>query len=127
MICYDREFPESARELMLGGAELILVPNACPMAGERTSQLRSRAFENMTAIATVNYSAPDQDGHSSVFDGMVFERMVSRMVSLVTSSFSRQATVRTSTLPLSVWTHSGSTEGVRRWETRTGNPVRTGV
>jgi predicted amidohydrolase len=43
------------------------------MAGERTYQLRSRAFENMTAIATVNYSAPDQDGHSSVFDGMVFE------------------------------------------------------
>jgi predicted amidohydrolase len=74
MICYDREFPESARELMLGGAELILVPNACPMAGERTSQLRSRAFENMTAIATVNYSAPDQDGHSSVFDGMVYEQ-----------------------------------------------------
>jgi predicted amidohydrolase len=74
MICADREFPESARELMLGGAELILVPNACPMAGERTYQLRSRAFENMTAIATVNYSAPDQDGHSSVFDGMVFEQ-----------------------------------------------------
>ena len=74
MICADREFPESARELMLGGAELILVPNACPMAGERTHQLRSRAFENMTAIATVNYSTPDQDGHSSVFDGMVFEQ-----------------------------------------------------
>ena len=73
MICADREFPESARELMLGGAELILVPNACPLAGERTYQLRSRAFENMTAIATVNYAAPDQDGHSSVFDGMVFE------------------------------------------------------
>ena len=74
MICADREFPESARELMLGGAELILVPNACPMAGERTNQLRSRAFENMTAIATVNYPAPDQDGHSSVFDGMVFDQ-----------------------------------------------------
>ncbi len=73
MICADREFPESARELMLSGAEIILVPNACPMAGERTNQLRSRAFENMTAIATVNYAAPDQDGHSSVFDGMVFE------------------------------------------------------
>ena len=72
MICADREFPESARELMLGGAELILVPNACPMAGERTSQLRSRAFENMTAIATVNYPAPEQDGHSSLFDAMVF-------------------------------------------------------
>ena len=31
MICYDREFPESARILMLKGAELILTPNACPM------------------------------------------------------------------------------------------------
>jgi N-carbamoylputrescine amidase len=29
MICYDREFPESARVLMLKGVELILVPNAC--------------------------------------------------------------------------------------------------
>ena len=28
MICYDREFPESARILMLKGAEIILVPNA---------------------------------------------------------------------------------------------------
>ena len=28
MICYDREFPESARILMLRGAELVLVPNA---------------------------------------------------------------------------------------------------
>jgi predicted amidohydrolase len=73
MICADREFPESARELMLGGAEIILVPNACPMAGERTNQLRSRAFENMTAIATVNYAAPDQDGHSTLFDGMPWE------------------------------------------------------
>lgn len=31
MICYDREFPESARVLMMKGAELLLVPNACPM------------------------------------------------------------------------------------------------
>ena len=31
MICYDREFPESARILMLEGAELVFVPNACPM------------------------------------------------------------------------------------------------
>lgn len=31
MICFDREFPESARILMLKGAEIILAPNACPM------------------------------------------------------------------------------------------------
>lgn len=33
MICYDRESPETARILALGGAEVILVPNACPMEG----------------------------------------------------------------------------------------------
>lgn len=41
MICYDREFPESARILMLKGAEIILVPNACPMEINRISQLTS--------------------------------------------------------------------------------------
>ena len=75
MICFDREFPESARVLMLQGAELILVPNACPMETNRLSQLRSRAFENMTAIATCNYpaSVPDCNGGSSVFDGIAWE------------------------------------------------------
>lgn len=74
MICYDREFPESARILMLKGAELVIVPNACPMDINRLSQLRARAYENMMAIATCNYpdTVPDCDGHSSVFDGMAF-------------------------------------------------------
>ena len=74
MICYDREFPESARILMLKGAELILVPNACPMELNRLSQLRARAFENMLAVATCNYpdSVPDCNGGSSVFDGVAY-------------------------------------------------------
>ena len=74
MICYDREFPESARILMLKGAELILVPNACPMEINRLSQLRGRAFENMLAIATCNYpgGVPDCNGYSSVFDGVAY-------------------------------------------------------
>ena len=74
MICYDREFPESARILMLKGAELILVPNACPMEINRLSQLRARAYENMLAIATCNYPemVPDCNGGSSVFDGMAY-------------------------------------------------------
>ncbi len=74
MICYDREFPESARILMLKGAELILVPNACPMEINRLSQLRARAFENMLAIATCNYPAavPDCNGNSCIFDGVVY-------------------------------------------------------
>lgn len=74
MICYDREFPESARILMLKGAELILVPNACPMEINRLSQLRGRAYKNMCAIATANYpqGQPDCNGHSTVFDGVAY-------------------------------------------------------
>jgi predicted amidohydrolase len=69
MICYDREFPEAARILALNGAELVLVPNACPMEENRTGQLRARAFENMVAIALANYPAShdDCDGHSVAF------------------------------------------------------------
>ena len=74
MICYDREFPESARLLMLQGAEVVLVPNACPMELNRLSQLRGRSFENMLAIATCNYpaSVPDCNGGSSLFDGVAY-------------------------------------------------------
>lgn len=74
MICFDREFPESARILMLQGAELILTPNACPMEINRLSQLRARAYENMLAIATCNYPdcVPDCNGGSSVFDGVAY-------------------------------------------------------
>lgn len=74
MICYDREFPESARILMLKGAELLLVPNACPMEINRISQLRARAYENMVAIATCNYPKghPDCNGHSSAFDSVAY-------------------------------------------------------
>lgn len=74
MICYDREFPESARILMLKGAEIILVPNACPMEINRISQLRGRAYENMLGIVTANYplGKPDCNGHSTAFDGVAY-------------------------------------------------------
>jgi len=74
MICFDREFPESARILMLKGAEIILAPNACPMEINRLSALRTRAYENMLAIATCNYpnGQPDCNGHSTVFDGVAW-------------------------------------------------------
>ena len=76
MICFDREFPESARILMLKGAELILAPNACPMEINRLSALRTRAYENMLAVATCNYpkGQPDCNGHSTLFDGVAWVR-----------------------------------------------------
>ena len=72
MICFDREFPEAARVLALEGAELILVPNACEMEANRLGQLRARAFENGCAVALANYPAPQQNGHSVVFDPIAF-------------------------------------------------------
>ncbi|MBO7658589.1 MAG: carbon-nitrogen hydrolase family protein [Clostridia bacterium] len=74
MICFDREFPESARILMLKGAEVVLAPNACPMEINRLAALRTRAYENMLAVATCNYPEghPDCNGHSTVFDGVAW-------------------------------------------------------
>lgn len=78
MICYDREFPESARILMLEGAEMILVPNVCEMELNRISQLRTRAIENMVAVALANYAMPDANGHSIAFDPIAFTEHGSR-------------------------------------------------
>ena len=87
MICYDREFPESARVLMLGGAELILTPNACGLDADRLGQFRARAYENMVGVAMANYATPDPaddlghlepldvcNGHSVAFSGIKFDR-----------------------------------------------------
>ena len=54
MICYDREYPESARILMLKGAELILVPNDCVSMVPRLNALSTRAYENMVGVAMAN-------------------------------------------------------------------------
>ena len=74
MICFDREFPESARSLCLQGAEIILTPNSCYMLHDpllhdiRIQQFRVRAFENMVGVALANYPYPHDDGHSCAFD-----------------------------------------------------------
>lgn len=72
MICFDREFPESARILMLKGAELILTPNACGLDTHRIAQFRTRAFENMVGVAMTNYAAPQNNGHSVAFDAVAY-------------------------------------------------------
>ena len=79
MICYDREFPESARLLMLEGAELILTPNACTFDEHRLSQFKTRAYENMVGVAMTNYAAPQNNGHSAAFDGMAYGAVASQL------------------------------------------------
>ncbi len=73
MICYDREFPESARILMLKGAEVILTPNSCELEQHRLRQFKTRAFENMVGLAMANYAAPQSNGHSIAVGPMVFD------------------------------------------------------
>jgi predicted amidohydrolase len=68
MIRFDREQPESARILMLKGAEIILTPNACGLEEIRLDQFKIRACENVVGVAMANYPAPKNNGHSVAYD-----------------------------------------------------------
>ena len=72
MICYDREYPESARVLMLKGAEIILVPNDCASMAPRLNALSTRAYENMTGIAMANPPG-DNAGQSCAFSPICWD------------------------------------------------------
>ena len=73
MICYDREYPESARILMLKGAEVILVPNDCGSMQPRLRALSTRAYENMAAVAMANPNG-DNAGCSCAFSPICWDR-----------------------------------------------------
>lgn len=68
MICFDREFPESARSLMLAGSEVVLTPNACLLDDMRLAQFQVRGFENCMAMVMTNYAAPQNNGRSVAYD-----------------------------------------------------------
>lgn len=73
MICYDREYPESARILMLKGAEIILGPNDCGAMSPRVQALSTRAYENMTGIVMSNPNGKNQ-GNSCAFSPICWDR-----------------------------------------------------
>lgn len=73
MICYDREYPESARILMLKGAELILVPNDCGAMSPRLKALSTRAYENMLGIAMANPPG-DNCGNSCAYSPICWDK-----------------------------------------------------
>lgn len=73
MICYDREYPESARVLMMKGAEIILVPNDCTTMEPRLQVLSTRAYENMVAIAMANPPG-DNAGCSCAYSPIIWDR-----------------------------------------------------
>lgn len=73
MICYDREYPESARVLMMKGAEIILIPNDCGSMKPRLNALSTRAYENMTGIAMANPNG-ENAGNSCAFSPICWDR-----------------------------------------------------
>lgn len=73
MICYDREYPESARVLMMKGAEVILVPNDCGAMKPRIQALSTRAYENMVGIAMANPNGANW-GNSCAYSPICWDR-----------------------------------------------------
>jgi predicted amidohydrolase len=78
MICYDREHPESARLLMIHGAEVVLVPNASKLDDLRVEQFRIRAWENCMGVAMANYAGPKNNGRSVAFDAKGRQLVIAR-------------------------------------------------
>ena len=72
MICYDREYPESARVLMLKGAEIILVPNDCSSMRPRLQALSTRAYENMVGIVMAKPPGKDK-GNSCAYSPICWD------------------------------------------------------
>ena len=63
LICYDVEFPEAVRALVLAGADLIVVPTALmrPYENVPEQMVPARAFENQTFIAYANRCGQEGD------------------------------------------------------------------
>lgn len=74
MICYDLDFPESARILNLKNADIILIPtnNFEPYEEYQETYLKSRSMENEIPVAICNRTGQEQElkyfGESSVYD-----------------------------------------------------------
>jgi len=73
MICYDREYPESARVLMLKGAEIILSPNDCGAMAPRLRALSTYAYVNMVGIAMANPPGANW-GNSCAYSPVCWDR-----------------------------------------------------
>lgn len=70
MTCYDLRFPELARLLSAGGAEVIVVPAAWVAGPLKVDHwrtlLRARAIENVAYVVGVGQPGPRYSGHSLV-------------------------------------------------------------
>ncbi|MCJ1243244.1 hypothetical protein MMC30_000441 [Trapelia coarctata] len=85
LICWDLAFPEAFRELIAGGAKIIIIPtfwtlSDCSPYGLRlnpraealflTSTLTSRTFENTCAVIFANAGGPKGKGQENSYAGL---------------------------------------------------------
>lgn len=74
MTCYDLRFPESARELIDAGAEVIIVPTAWEPGPRKEDHwnvlVRARAIENTCFVVAPNQTRPNGTAFSLVVDPM---------------------------------------------------------
>jgi predicted amidohydrolase len=67
LICYDWRFPEAARKLALGGAELIAMPsNIVTTTGMLHATLQTRAFENKVTLAFADRIGSEMNGNETL-------------------------------------------------------------
>lgn len=67
LICYDQCFPEAARELTLGGAQVLAIPNAWATLNQASQDRydffgRARAAENRRWVIQSNQAGPSDRG-----------------------------------------------------------------
>jgi predicted amidohydrolase len=69
LVCYDAEFPEAVRAVVLGGVEVIIAPTALKdiWASVATRMMPTRAFENGVYLAYVNHAG--REGEVTYFGG----------------------------------------------------------
>jgi predicted amidohydrolase len=63
-ICYDSHFPESARVMMLLGADILVLPTNWPEGREKVSKfvINTRAYENKVHFVAVDRVGRERDG-----------------------------------------------------------------
>lgn len=115
MTCFDLRFPELARKLVWGGAELLLVSALWPESRRAHFDclLRARAIENQCFVAAANACGPVADdvmgGGSKIIDPrgeVLYEAEADESISMVSCALSVTQDVRSrfqTNLPAGAW------------------------
>lgn len=109
MICYDREYPESARVLMMKGAEIILAPNDCGAMRPRVQAMSTRAYENMTGVVMANPPG-DNWGCSCAFSPICWDDDGNCIDNVILMGDDKSSTIYYATYDLKKLRHYRSTE-----------------